>query len=267
MEKYNSLELFGYITYKNNQLIDTLLKSINLVYNMDNRRQVLLDCVYRELMNVINTISDIISTYSEEDVPVHNMIDECLHPSDVSSKCNIQAMFVDLVKYNSVETIDRISFNMNRSTLERIGYINDIYDDLKLLIEDVYISAAAIDIKCDNFNKICDSSVCDKSIRGSSIILYVTSDSDKISTIIKEYVKICKNIIDPMTISMIIDFGLIFTNTNDVNIDIDCTDLPETIILLKEYFVNIEIRNSRPKSINIDHNTRDLFRESNIAFI
>ncbi len=266
MLELSSLELFEYITYKNKQLTDTLLKSISLTYQMDKRRQNLLDCVYRELSITIREINDIISNLLEHDVPIHDMIEDCINPEGVDDKCSIQHIFIKLVKLNTKETVNRIHKNINRNAVDRVLYINEIYSDVKELIEDIYISAAAIDVRCSDISRTCNSTSCDITQRNSTIVLYITTSTDRVSVLMDEYLNICKDVIEPMKISLIIDFALLLCNDNG-NIDIDCKRLPDTIEKSKKYFKDVSIRNSRMKSVNMNKKSRDKFVECEVAFI
>ena len=264
----NSLSDLRTATFNTINLLSTTLRSIDLAIKyFDQRRQYLVECIYRELCKHLTEFVIIFLEEPNQQFNISQFIENCLHPSEIPSSCKLQSMFFDLYTINTSKSMNQINKLMLK-TPYTADIMNSIFQLFEIIIEDIYISAAAIDIPCNKLEGGCNepnTMLCEWSSRNSNLILYYTFESISLKDMINKYCEIAdKYFKDDKTISLIIDFNIIITDNSYRKVSmINLDDIQLALERAQKRFKAVCFRNTRSDKLSIDDKLRDYVTSHN----
>jgi hypothetical protein len=255
--------------------LSTVLRCVNLsLDNFDTRRQLLIECVYKELCKHMSDLIVVILENSMDKFDIHHFLDECLFPDEVPENCRLQQLFIKLFKVNAEKSLTELNNILNSNISERNANINKIFRYFHLIMEDIYISASAIDMSCLQFKNVCDcnqTELCSCDERHDNLILYYTAESKPFNLILNDYINIGKDMLDS-SVNLVIDFSIL--NSSIIN---NQSSIKEYIFTDKDYnalvdaencFRKVLLKNTRFNTIKFQDNIRDqIHKNDHILFV
>lgn len=253
------LEVLNRLAEQNLHLDNTITKISNRsIRELDFRRQIIIECCLREYLIHSGEIAQYVLDPREADRPydIQSFFKKCFKPIEKLGDCYLQDLFVDLFFVNGGKCILDINEILNRSDANRREAIVDLYNDLRFLLEEFFISLRAINLSCILYKEPCTCSktdYCSCESRGSELILFYSKSYGPLHEVILKYLEIGKRYFDKNVVTLVIDFEFV---SFDDPVYITKQD-EKAIAEASRYYKDVYIRNTRYDKIKIQDTLRD----------